>query len=183
MKPYISILSLFLFISCQTGTTKDTTNIHTGDTLALPDSLTGEVMTADPDSAYSDLATYFIVMPDTGQDYWALHTKMLSLNKSLNLPIDTMGRYYNKTKKLIALPDNDEDEMWAGEYYPRRSPSEHLSLEYLHFFQPNAPQKTIALVSGIYENEKGADSAVAALKTAGIGALKLKSEVFIGCMH
>lgn len=131
----------------------------------------------------SDYATFFVVISDTGLSYFTLHKKMFDLNKQLNIPIDTMGRFFNKMKDIIALPDNDADEIYAGSYYPRRFPSEHLSLEYLAFYASHARQKTIALVTGIYETEEKADSALSVLKKTEINAFKIKSDIYVGCMH
>ena len=94
-----------------------------------------------------------------------------------------MGRFYNKSKNLIALPDNDKDEIYAGDYFPRRFPSDNLSLEYLNFYQRQAGKKTIALVTGIYETEKGADSALAVLHRSEKKVFKIKADIYVGCMH
>lgn len=130
-----------------------------------------------------DYATYFVVVADTGSNYYFLYKKMFDLNRQLNRSIDTMGRSYNKVKNLIALPDNDEDEIYAGDYFPRRFPSDNLSLEYVSFYQEQAGDKTIALVTGIYETEKSADSALTILKKTEKKAFKIKADIYVGCMH
>ena len=130
-----------------------------------------------------DYATYFVVVADTSRDYYFLHKKMFDLNKKYNIAIDTMGRLYNKTKDLIALPIDDEDEMYAGEYFPRRFPSNTLSLDYLITYQNQASEKTIALVSGIFETENSADSLVNLIKGTEKKAFKIKANMYIGCMH
>ncbi|MBX2930638.1 MAG: hypothetical protein KF781_01685 [Chitinophagaceae bacterium] len=87
---------------------------------------------------------------------------------------------------MIALPDDDEDEIYAGDYFPRRFPSEtteNLSLEYLNFYQENARDKTIALVAGIYEKENSADSALIILKKVEQRGFKIKAKIYTGCMH
>ena len=135
------------------------------------------------DSAGQDMATYYVVVADTSLDYNFLDKKMFELNRQFKIPIDSMGRFYNKAKNLIALPDNDDDEIYAGDYYPRRYPSENLSLEYLGFYQSRARKKTIALVTGIYETKKSADSALRIIQQAERKGFKIKSEIYIGCMH
>lgn len=131
----------------------------------------------------ADHATYYVIIADTSLDYNFLHTKMFILNKELNISIDTMGRYFNKDKNRIVLPENDTDKMYAGEYYPRRDPSANLSLEYLSFYNSQAGEKTIALVAGIYETQKSADSALIVLKNKEKKTFRLKANIFIGCMH
>jgi hypothetical protein len=108
---------------------------------------------------------------------------MIDLKTKSKIPIDTMGRIYNKKKNLIALPDNDKDEIYAGEYFPRRFPSENLSLEYLNFYQKQAGEKTIALVTGIYETEKSADSVLTVLRKIEPRVFKIKADIYVGCMH
>ncbi len=73
----------------------------------------------------------FVVVADTSHDYHELRTTMCSIAHQLGLQIDTMGRGYDAAKCLIALPIDDADELYAGEYFPRRYPSETLSLEYV----------------------------------------------------
>ncbi len=130
-----------------------------------------------------EMATYYIVVADTGADYYLLRTKMFDLHKQLQLDIDTLGRAYNPQSNLIALPENDEDEIYRGEYYPRRYPSKFLSLEYLSWYQDHNERKTIALVAGIYEDNESADSALLKLKKEGPQAFVLKARVYVGCMH
>ncbi len=135
------------------------------------------------DTTDYNIATYFVVVADTSLDYNVLHKKMFKLSRQLNIPIDTMGRFYNKAKNLIALPENDEDEMYAGDYFPRRFPSESLSLEYLNFYQRRAGDKMIALVTGIYETEKSADSILTVLRKIEKKAFKIKADIYVGCVH
>ncbi|OOQ58236.1 hypothetical protein BC343_11375 [Mucilaginibacter pedocola] len=132
----------------------------------------------DPDA----FADYYVVVADTGLSYHELHTKMLALNQTLNTPIDTMDRGYNSKKDLIALPEDSDDDMYAGDYFPRRYPSSALSLEYMQFYKPNSAEKTIALVTGIYESKTSADSALNALKPSA-GAFAVKAHIYVGCMH
>jgi hypothetical protein len=94
-----------------------------------------------------------------------------------------MGRFYNKTKNLIALPDKDEDEIYAGDYFPRRFPSDNLSLEYLNFYQEQSGEKTIALVTGIYETERSADSALTVLRKTADKVFKIKAYIYVGCVY
>lgn len=94
-----------------------------------------------------------------------------------------MERLYNKKKNLISLPVNHEDEIYAGEYYPRRHPSEDLSLEYLYYYKEKAPEKTIALVAGIFGTQEEGAKVTSSIKSLMPNAHVLKAKVFIGCMH
>ncbi|MBC7747943.1 MAG: hypothetical protein H7Z76_05085 [Methylotenera sp.] len=175
MKTYLNLFLILLLTSCvekKTASTEITKINNLNESRQ-----NNEVANTD------EYATYYVIVTDTSFDYNILKSKMLKLNQLLKIPIDTMGRYFNKKKNLIALPDNDKDQMYAGNYYPRRDPSENLSLEYLHFYQKKARDKTIALVAGIYEREKSGDSALTILARAKIKGFKIKSKIFIGCMH
>ena len=130
-----------------------------------------------------EYADYFVIVVDTGFNYATLRTQMFKISKELELPIDTLGRTFDQKKNLIALPENDEDEIYAGDYFPRRSPGENLSLEYLDVYQKSASKKRIAMLSGIYENKKSADSALNIIKRIAPKAFSLKANIYIGCMH
>jgi hypothetical protein len=130
-----------------------------------------------------ETVTFYIVVADSGTDYYSLRDQMLYLNKALNIPIDTMRRSFNPVKNLIALPDDDEDDLYAGDYYPRRFPSKHLSLEYLSFYQNRTSEKTIAIVAGIFESPDSADSTVAIIKRINNKAFATPAEIYTGCIH
>lgn len=179
------ILTVFL-TACGTtsadksGADVDSTTIDTTTILQTTVATDNSVV---EDTTDFNNATYFVVVADTSADYYLLHKKMLYINRQLNIPIDKMGRFYNKTKNLIALPDNDEDEIYAGDYFPRRFPSDNLSLEYLNFYQRQAGEKTIALVTGIYETEKSADSAMIVFHKTEKKVFKIKADIYVGCTH
>jgi hypothetical protein len=135
------------------------------------------------DISSEEFDSLYIVVADTGNDYFSLRSVMLNLNQSLNIPIDTLGRYFNTTKNKIVLPDDDEDEIYAGEYFPRRFPSENLSLEYLDFYEQKFGDQSIALVAGIVETESEADSILVLLKPFTAYPFKIKANVYMGCMH
>ncbi len=182
MTRYCFTILLLVLAACGTNAGREQTDASAkSDTTVNTDSV--PVNNIEADGAVEDYATYFVVVADTSLDYAILRTKMFRLNKQFNRPIDTMGRYFNKAKNLIALPDNDEDEMYAGDYFPRRYPTEDLSLEYLNFYQPQARGKTIALIAGIYEAERNADSTVLVLKRTEKNAFRIKAKIYIGCMH
>jgi hypothetical protein len=127
--------------------------------------------------------TLYILVADTGFSYFNLRDKMISWSKVLEQDIDTLDRGYNEKKDLIALPEDLDDEMYAGEYYPRRYPTNSLSLEYLNFYDQKFNDKTIALVTGMYSEKASADSALSILSKVSPRAFVMKSDVYMGCMH
>ncbi len=189
MKTLYLLLLVCAIASCKPKSAKTNSDAKVKPVKVLPASYktTQALRSKTADSTQNDIDTinyadYYIVVADTGLNYNGLRSKMFDLKKSLNIPIDTMGRSYNKAKDLIALSDKDEDEIYAGEYYPRRSVSDFLSLEYLNQYKSDAREKTIALVRGIYENKTSADSALLAMGQSK-PAFAFKAKVYIGCMH
>jgi hypothetical protein len=183
---HMIIFSTVLLTACS-GTTADrktaTSASDNSDTPAIWQNITTSDSSEAADTTDYDNATFFVVIADSSLDYWILRKKMSDLNREFKIPIDTLGRLYNKTKNLIALPDDDEDELYAGEYFPRRFPSENLSLEYLKIYKQDASENAIALVTGIYQSENSADSALTVLKDAEKKIFKVKADIFVGCMH
>lgn len=127
----------------------------------------------------------YVVVSDTSQNYFELRQKMFDLNEKLKTEIDTMGRGFNKTKNLICLPENDEDEIYAGDYFPRRYPSVTLSLEYLIYYTKGKEPKegTIALVTMITDNKEKAEKKLAEVKKYSYRAFIVNSKIYMGCMH
>ncbi len=190
MKAQCLLLIACLLVACKSKHTKpdiDSSKIKKLKVLPASYKASNKVVSINTDTsdiseqidAYAD---YYVVVADTGLNYYSLRNKMFELNKSSNIPIDTMERGYNKSKDLIALSDKNEDEIYAGEYYPRRFPSKTLSLEYLDTYQFNTSPKMIALVAGIYENKNSADSALQVIDRVK-AAFVFKGRVYVGCMH
>ncbi|MBL1278798.1 MAG: hypothetical protein COA33_000875 [Fluviicola sp.] len=135
----------------------------------------------NPDEQYMDA---YIVIADTSQNYFELRQQMLALSKKLSAKIDTMGRGFNEEKNLICLPEDDEDEIYAGEYYLRRYPSEALSLEYFTYYSDEETnEKTIALFTIITEDKKEAEKNLIEVSKYSENAFIIKSRLYMGCMH
>lgn len=184
---FLFFISILFFIACgsqqKSGETQNTPFevIDTSIVFQVTDSIP-ETKTIDDTTDYEN-ATYYFVIADTNRNYSILCHKMFNLQKQCHLAIDSMGRFYNKKTHLIALPDNDEDELYAGQYFPRRYPSDFLSLEYLDFYSQNSNDKTIALMAGIFEAKNSADSIFAIIKPIEKNSFILKAKIYIGCMH
>lgn len=193
MMKHISFYLFILFVTACTHVDNNGEAPKKNDTLKKPRTFTLNIDSIArsvnrpaqeiEDTTDYNYAPYYIVVADTSLSYDTLHKKMLQLHRQLKRPIDSLDRYYNRAKDLMILPDEYDDEMYAGAYYPRRSPSNFLSLEYFDFFKRDTRTKNIALVTGIYENETSADSAFAILKRFEKNAFKIKANVYVGCMH
>ena len=140
---------------------------------------------ATNDSVTENFATYYVAIADTGTSYYKLRSEAARLNAALHITIDTMGRHYDKQRHKIVLADDDEDEIYRGEYYPRRETDTtgFLSLEYYEFYSGQPGERNIALVAGIFEQRKTADALLEKIKPVMPGAFIKKAKVYTGCMH
>lgn len=134
-------------------------------------------------SAVDEMQPFFLVVTDTGRDYFELRKQMFRISAATKQEIDTLDRFYNPERKQITLPLDSEDEIYAGEYFPRRFSSESLSLEQYDAYVPKSTPQTFALVAGMYDNRRGADSLARILKPANKNTFVLETMLFIGCMH
>ena len=128
----------------------------------------------------------FVVVADTAQDYYALRGKMFRMRKKLHAKIDTLGREYNAKKNLICYPENENDEIIAGKYFPRRDKSKTLSLEYLDGYPSsklNTTPSTIAIVTLITDDKRKAEKTVAKLQKIFPQAFLIETEFFMGCWY
>lgn len=182
MKIIVTFLLYLLMIACSNEAPRQASPVATFKT----DSVTAFRSmdeTNQADSAEDDYEQFLILIADTGKNYHLLDEQMYAISKRLQIPVDTLNRSYNAKKNLIALAEDDEDEQYAGDYAPRRFPSDYLSIEYLLVYRPDAGEKTMALVSGIYESRIQADSALRKLSSVHPGAFLLEANVFVGCIH
>jgi len=182
--PYIVLLIV------AAGCGDDSINDNTKETITptstistSPKEVSESIIDNEEKFILNEYETYYILVADTSEDYYYLRKKMFQIRDKLNLTIDTMGRYYNPNKNLIMLPSDDEDEIYAGDYFPRRFPSDNLSLEYMVLYKNDSREKTISLVRGIYENKNRMDSALTVLKVLEPNSFYIETEIFVGCMH
>ncbi|MBL0129295.1 MAG: hypothetical protein IPP83_18025 [Flavobacteriales bacterium] len=131
---------------------------------------------------YNDLDQVFdVVIADTGKDYRALEKMMTSLSSTLQNDIDSLGRTYDPQRDSIIVPLDSDDELYRGHYVPRRFPSNALSMEYLDAYMTAAPG-TFALVTSISDSI-ASDSLLITLRRFAPKAFKVRTELWMGCMH
>lgn len=73
-------------------------------------------------STYSDFeraqyADYYLVIPHKSFVYNDLKNTMLAINDQYHLEIDTIGRFFDKTKQQIIVPEDDEDELYRANIF------------------------------------------------------------------
>jgi hypothetical protein len=184
--PYhLPALACFLFIACNNTATKskapavtDTSAIEAKSPKSTP-LVERDTITAT--EAEDEWLPRYVLVTDTGNNYFALQKQMVAQAHLNGLRIDSMGRFYDAKKNLIRLPDNSDDEIYAGDYFPRRDDNEYLSIEYLNTYKGDAKEKTMAVIAGIYISKSGADSAYARLNDQ--KSFILKTDIYQGCMH
>lgn len=140
------------------------------------------------DELYAD---YYLVVPATGKNYQQLHTNMYRLHRQFHIPVDTLGRYYNTVLHKIIVSEEDEDELYRGEYYPRRFESLSLSIENAYYYPKNQADykepvtfpTRMMVVAGMFDTPERADSLQKVIKKAFPKTKVLKTKVYIGCMH
>lgn len=183
MRYFILFIFWVALISCSNSGGKDAP-VTDSTTVATTTLDTPAAVTEAGEETTDDMATYYVVIADTGRDYYVLDKKMYKIASVMKSKVDTMNRYYNTEKNRIVLPDDDEDEVYAGEYFPRRFTSDVLSIEYMDQYDTSEGAGSImALVTGVYETQTSADSLSRALDKAGFKSRVVKAEMYIGCMH
>lgn len=185
MKYFSQLFLCFITVSfaCNTTSKPPENKIYKKDSLPFSEVNPDRIQVAEGDTLVQPTATYYIVVVDTSEEYFFLQNKMYNIHEQIKIPIDTMGRYFNAAKNLIILPESDEDEIYAGEYFPQRFPTNCLSLEYLNSYDLKAREKSIALVAGIFEKEQAANSLLYKVKNRYPNSFKIKSTMYTGCVH
>lgn len=170
------------------GCSPATENMRNEESSPAPPTTT-ETGTHDPmddEQAEDEYMKAHVVIADTSRNYHVLRDRMFDLAGKLQFDIDTMGRGYDEAKNLICLPEIDEDELYAGSYFPRRFPGSALSLEYLGNYSPSDDPEddgTIALVVAITEQKEEAEAVLAGVKEHAGGAYIIEALLYVGCMH
>jgi hypothetical protein len=137
----------------------------------------------------SDYAEYYIVRVAEGKDYNALKKIEIKTAKKAQLKINEETRIY-KPAVGIVLPDKCNDDLYCGEYYPRRPFGDrpHLSIEMKYAFWDTIDEDPdqMIIVAGIFEleNKEKAKELTAKLNKLGFSfATYYKTKLYLGCMH
>ncbi|MFM6984723.1 MAG: hypothetical protein ACKOXF_11370 [Chitinophagaceae bacterium] len=128
------------------------------------------------------MVNYFVVIADTSSNYYNLRNPMLIIAAKHGFTVDSMGRYYDAIKGII-LPADCGDEMYAGEYYPRRFEGSELSIEYYSWYTSKTSHATMAVVAGQFTDEYQALRQLKKLKLVYPSAFIKEAVLYNGCMH
>lgn len=182
---YITFLVLIFLSGCTGSGGEDKQVVHAKNDAVKLDSLAEDTakQVVKPEDDSLNYTSYYIVVIDTGKVYDRLNKKMQILNQMFKIPIEKDGRFYDAKRDLIVYPDAKPDEGFNGVYLPKRVASRDLSIEYMDAYKPSSKKKMMALLGGIYEKQTSADSALKKLKAIEHKSFKIKSKVYVGCIH
>lgn len=168
----------------------------------MPDSSGTETLSAITDTLNSgqaedidDLELNYIISVAEGYNYDSLRAIALQTAQKLSFKFDTLGRYYNPQKGIV-LSENDEDEMWAGQYYFRRIGDNLVSVEMSYAYTDTAMsvneqelekhrQDTTRMFvfAMMYPDKKSADSLANIIKADYSSVKVFPAQIYMGCMH
>jgi hypothetical protein len=138
----------------------------------------------------------YVVSVSAGYNYDSLRRMAVEVSDFFNFKFDTLSRYFNSTKKKIVLPDNYDDDMWAGEYFFRRFGDDFVSVEMSSAYIDTLTEKNeiardvfykdslkMFVFANMYSSKSQADSLVKLLKPKFQHARSIPTQIYMGCMH
>lgn len=182
MRVYTLFVAVLFLVSCNNNSVQQTPHKVDSNCALLPNSAM-EKLDSMADGGHDEMQEVWVLIGDTSQNYYALDAEMYLWAGDLDIEIDTMERYYNLKKKALITSEKSEDELYRGEYFPRRFPTETISIEYLYTYTQYTTANTFALVFGIYESEAEAKKALNKSIKVSQRAFVLTSYLYMGCIH
>lgn len=174
-------ITILAFIGCKEETDAEdsaaiTTDSTTYKTSAKDTGVKGQ-------TSEEEMVDYYVLCLEKSNNYNYLDSLMLAAGPKTNLPIDTMNRYYNKKKKMIVLSDKDEDEMYRGEYAPRRFTGSFISIESYSYYQTEADQSMMCLIGGLFDKKEDAELLLNEIKETFPHSEVFHTRLYNGCIH
>jgi hypothetical protein len=176
------ILVIFTIVSCQ-ETPKNQTSSKLPEAIVVTD--TSSMSESESVEENNDVETFYIVQVAEGKDFETLYELSKKAASVLGSKVDMQERIYVQDKGII-VPENSDDDIYSGEYYPRRpfDDQNFLSIEMAYAYKTNEKDTLKMIVlANIFENKAQSDSVVKLLLPKFKEAKTLKSELFMGCMH
>ena len=182
MRILTAFVSIFILVSCTNNSVQNAPHKLDSNCALLPNPAM-EKLDSMSEGGHDEMQEVWVLVGDTSRNYFELDAEMYLWSGQLNWGIDTLERYYNKEKKALLVSDKSEDEIYRGEYFPRRFGTETLSIEYLNTYSTFTTANTFALLLGIYDSEAEAKKALNKSIKVSQRAFVLPSYLYMGCMH
>lgn len=193
-KLLILIIALICLVSCTDNSDKTSNQKdNPSDSLSIANQGSQTDENYIPENNYE---LYFVVVVADGYNYNSLKRIALEASEYLKYKFDTLDRYFNPSRKKIVLPDNYEDDIWAGEYYLRREGGDFVSIEMQGSYIDTLTEKDktaselfyadtlkMFVFANMYPEKKYADSLLKILKPKFKHATIIPTKIYMGCMH
>lgn len=189
IKTGISLLAVVIFaIQCTPSLKKEkSTNIDSINSGELNQSVleNGAEATSDAETKNEDYETAFVIVLDTSEQFYKMYDLAMATSKKYQIEFDTTERAYFPETNIWGVSQSSSDEMYRGQYFPRRKGDEKdkLSLEYMYWYDKKSNDKKLMLVSNIFSFSMDAEQSVAAWRKSFPQAFILQCEMYMGCMH
>lgn len=131
-----------------------------------------------------NLGYFYVVVADTGLQFDTLQQRLHIFHEVSKIAKSGESVVFDIDKGLV-FPQDSDDEMYAGDYLPRRYTSDYLSIERLNAYekQYDESKKTMALVAGLYTEKEPAAVRLQLTRKYFPHAFILNSELYVGCAH
>jgi hypothetical protein len=179
----ISLLILLAFaFSCNPNRNQKSEKLSQNDSTQTDSNL---VEPPAQDIVDEEMQTAFMVILDSSTDYHALRSSAEKTATDYQLEFDTLEKQYYPDKNLWGVALWSEDEIYRGEYYPRRSDDEKhpLSLEYQQWYDDRSREKNLVLMAGIFSFSLESEEYLNKFREKFPHAYILQKEIYMGCMH
>jgi hypothetical protein len=199
MKPKHTCVLIGLIITLLGCTPQEETisNQVTADTLKTIDAAIQPPSAEDTYAGYDDESELnYIVTAGEGYNYDSLKSVAMHISTLLHFKMDSLGRYYNRKKESIVVPEDDADEMYAGVYYLRRTGEDFVSIEMSYAYADtsiihdeikmnalNSDTTKMFVFVNMYTNKASADSLAQIVRRKYSLTKVIPVRVYMGCMH
>lgn len=131
--------------------------------------------------------TRFVVLGGVSIDFDYLHKLSKKIGKVTGENYYSNGLVYDKKRGMI-VPDTSSDEIYAGNYFPRRYAEEGISIEMLWYYTTpqgsfGSSDKRMVIITGIFATKTEAEANLKKVKKVNSNAYINKVNIYMGCMH
>ena len=127
----------------------------------------------------ADNQAFWILVGDSSSQYWSLLKHAAVFAQQNKILFDSLERHFAPEKHTVVVDQTSEDEMYRGEYFPRRQTGTFMSIEPYSSYFPSYKGNAMLEVLGIYDQ---ADSASYAMKQFPNASMKT-CKLYMGCLH